>query len=55
MRVSGVKVGSITDMVIAPGSYLAIVQFRIRDDLFLPPTEGIGFHYGPRNIGILRC
>jgi phospholipid/cholesterol/gamma-HCH transport system substrate-binding protein len=36
VRVGGIKVGSITDMMVAPRSYLAIVRFRIRDDLYLP-------------------
>jgi phospholipid/cholesterol/gamma-HCH transport system substrate-binding protein len=36
VRVSGVKVGTVTDLVLDPASYLATVHMNIRDDVRLP-------------------
>jgi phospholipid/cholesterol/gamma-HCH transport system substrate-binding protein len=41
VRVAGIKVGSITGLSVAP-NYLAIVRFRIRDDIFLPADSSLG-------------
>ena len=36
VRLAGVKVGSVTGLTLEPTSYRAVVEIRVRDDLFLP-------------------
>lgn len=36
VRVSGIKVGSVTEQTIEPGTYMAIVKMSVEDDVKLP-------------------
>ena len=41
VRVSGVKVGSVTDLTLDPISYLATVHMNIRDDVQVPADSSL--------------
>ena len=45
IRVGGIKVGSVTGLTVMPKTYLAIVHFRVRDDLFLPVDSRLSITY----------
>jgi phospholipid/cholesterol/gamma-HCH transport system substrate-binding protein len=41
VRISGIKVGSVTDLVLDPNTYLVTVHMSIRDDIKLPTDSSL--------------
>src|SRR5204862_7429340 len=41
VRVSGVRVGAVTDLTLDPASYLATVRMNIRDDVRIPTDSAL--------------
>jgi phospholipid/cholesterol/gamma-HCH transport system substrate-binding protein len=41
VRISGIKVGNVTDLVLDPGNFLVTVHMSIRDDIKLPTDSSL--------------